>query len=304
MFVEIGYLAVGTLLGYLLRNSKPAQSLPGRAMLWTIYALLFILGAKLGGDQSMFQSLGLLGAQGLTIGLCCLGGSVLCTCPARAMFQARISLDLPQAKTGLFRSLAGSMIILGCFCLGILAARLGLPAWLYQGDVSLYILWALLFFVGMGMGYNLATLLIVRELGFRVLLVPLLTFAGTCLGAVLAFFLLDLDMRSVLAAGFGFGYYSLTSVMVTEMHSAALGSIALLANVFRELFTLVATPLLVRLFGPIAPMAACGAPAMDDCLPVIIQFTGERYGFISLFTGLVLTIAVPFLVPFVLTFGT
>jgi uncharacterized membrane protein YbjE (DUF340 family) len=192
---------------------------------------------------------------------------------------------------------------MGCFCLGLLLSRLGLPGRLYNGNISLYILWVLLFFVGMGMGYNLVSLLIVRELGFRVLLVPLLTFAGTGLGALLAYFFLNLEIRSVLAAGFGFGYYSLTSVIATEMHSASLGSIALLANVFRELFTLVATPLLVRLFGPFAPMAACGAPAMDNCLPIIIQFTGERYGFISIFTGLVLTIVVPFIIPFVLTFG-
>ena len=98
------------------------------------------------------------------------------------------------------------------------------------------------------------------------------------------------------------GYYSLSTVIVTELATPALASITLLANVFRELFTLLATPVLVRLFGPLSPVAASGAPGVDVCLPVIMRFSGERYSFLALFNGLLMTMLVPFMVPLALTF--
>lgn len=79
-----------------------------------------------------------------------------------------------------------------------------------------------------------------------------------------------------------------------------MGSISLLANVFRELFTLLATPLLVRFPGPLGPVASAGAAGVDTCLPVIIHFCGERFGVLALFNGLVFTMLVPFLIPLTL----
>jgi uncharacterized membrane protein YbjE (DUF340 family) len=155
----------------------------------------------------------------------------------------------------------------------------------------------------MGIGFDLGSLLIVREMGLRAALVPLLAIAGTGLGAAASSFVFaDLTIKDTVLVGAGFGYYSLSSVLISNHGLVALGSIALISNVFRELFTLLFTPLLARLFGPLAPVAAAGAPGMDTCLPVIVRFTGERYGIISLFNGLVMTMLVPFLVPFLLLF--
>ena len=303
MLVELGWLAGGVLPGWLLRGSRPAAQRIGQATLGTIYALLFILGARLGGDEALFQAMGSLGVQGVTVGLCCTLGSALCVLPAQKYFQVRkpgTQSDGNAEAGGLMRGMRGSLYILACFCLGLALGRLGLPPWLYTGNVFLYTLWAMLLCVGMGMGSDLGAFLILRDLGPRVLLVPVLTVAGTVLGAVPACLLLPLDLRSTLAVGAGFGYYSLSSVLVTELHGAALGSVTLIANIFRELFTILATPLLLRLLGPLAPIAAAGAPAMDTCLPGIVYFAGERYGFIALFSGLLLTVVTPFFVSFIL----
>ena len=54
MFAEIGVLAAGVLPGRLLRNSAAAHKAISRSTMLTIYALLFILGAKLGGNAAVF----------------------------------------------------------------------------------------------------------------------------------------------------------------------------------------------------------------------------------------------------------
>jgi uncharacterized membrane protein YbjE (DUF340 family) len=92
--------------------------------------------------------------------------------------------------------------------------------------------------------------------------------------------------------------------MTTEMAGAALGSVSLIANIFRELFCLLATPLLARLLGPLSAVAAAAAPAMDTCLPVLSRFTGDRFAVIAVFNGLVITILVPLFIPLTLKLFT
>ena len=71
---------------------------------------------------------------------------------------------------------------------------------------------------------------------------------------------------------------------------------ALLANITRELFTLLAAPLMVRFFGTLAPIAAGGATAMDTTLPIISQTAGREYVPVSIYCGFVTDFSVPFLV--------
>lgn len=58
--------------------------------------------------------------------------------------------------------------------------------------------------------------------------------------------------------GIGFGYYSLSSIFITEYKGTELGTIALLSNIVREMITLLLSPLLVKVAGPLAPIAAGG----------------------------------------------
>jgi uncharacterized membrane protein YbjE (DUF340 family) len=92
------------------------------------------------------------------------------------------------------------------------------------------------------------------------------------------------------------GYYSLSSVILTHSRGIELGSIALISNILRELFTLLSAPLLVRIFGRLAPISAGGVTSMDITLPVIIRFSGKEYAALAVFHGAVLDPLVPLLV--------
>ncbi len=198
-----------------------------------------------------------------------------------------------------------SLVIVGCFVAGILGGMLApLPASFAPADCTVYVLYALLLFVGITLGSDAHVWhALKRRRQLRLALVPLLIAVGTLVGVSVASLLLpSLGLRNALAVGAGFGYYSLSSVLITQAHSEELGVIALLANLIREIATLLLAPLLVQLFGGLAPIASAGATAMDSTLPIIVRFAGKEYSIAALFSGVMLSAAVPFLILFILTF--
>ena len=120
-----------------------------------------------------------------------------------------------------------------------------------------------------------------------------------CVGAAaVAFFLPRYGVGDWLAVSSGFGYYSLSGILITELRGSALGTLALLYNIFRELRVILCAPLLCRLFGPLAPICQGGATSGDTTLPVIAAACGRQFVPLSIYHGICVDFTVPFLVPF------
>ena len=194
----------------------------------------------------------------------------------------------------------GSLIIVAFFIAGLLLARWGwIPSSLSEGDVSIWALYALMFLVGISIGSDTQALKAIRGQHWKILWVPVATWAGTLVGTALASLLLpSRNLADCLAVGSGFGYYSLSSIFITEYRGAELGTIALAANIIREIITLLGAPLLVCWFGKLAPICAGGATTMDTTLPVITRFSGKEFVVVSIFHGFIVDFSVPFLVTF------
>lgn len=197
----------------------------------------------------------------------------------------------------------GSLIVLSIFIAGMLLAYLGvLPSVMAQYDLSTIALYFLMFMVGVSIGADEHVVEILKSVNFKIILVPIGVVVGTIIGAfVVSFIVKGIDTKNVLAIGSGFGYYSLSSIFIGKISGNEMGVVALLANMIRELSTLMLAPLYVRLFGRLAPVAAAGATSMDTCLPVIMKYSGKEVAIIALFSGIALTIVVPFLVVFILS---
>lgn len=197
----------------------------------------------------------------------------------------------------------GTLLVLLCFFGGIGVGILDwLPQAVAQSDAALWVLYVMLFGAGMGVGFDLKALRILRQLKARILLLPLTVVMGSFVGCCFAWLLLgDMAFVDTLAVGAGFGYYSLATVIITQMGDPALGSVTLLSNMIHELITLLTAPLLVRMVGPLGPVVAGGAASMDTCLPTIAKYSGERYAILAVFSGMTLTMLVPLLVPAIMS---
>lgn len=211
----------------------------------------------------------------------------------------------PAEKEGLqgssllrgLKVMKGSLIVVGFFVIGLLGGiEKMVPAWLLNGEVSFVALCSLLLFVGLGIGLNPEMKKEVRSLSPRMALLPVVTIIGSWLGALLIWTVLHRTLSDCMAINSGFAYYSLSSIFITEYRGAELGTIALLANIIREMLTLLGTPLMARWFGPLAPISAGGATTMDTTLPILSQTVGQRYVALSIYHGFVVDFTVPFLV--------
>lgn len=192
----------------------------------------------------------------------------------------------------------GSLIIIAFFLLGALCGLYHLiPYDFTQSKLSFYALCALMFCVGISVGNDPQTLKSFRSLNPRLVLLPIMTIVGTLAGcSVASLFLSHRSLTDCLAVGSGFGYYSLSSIFITEAKGAELGTIALLANIMREITALLCAPLLVRYFGKLAPISVGGATTMDTTLPIITRCSGQEFVIVAIFHGFVVDFSVPFLV--------
>ena len=196
----------------------------------------------------------------------------------------------------------GSLVILFFFCSGVLLARLGLiPTYLIEHDCTVYALWLLMLLVGISIGSDRRLGEILRTLRPRVLLLPMATTVGTFAGTALVSLFLTYSVSECMAVGAGFAYYSLSSIFISQYKGPELGTIALISNIARELFTLLLTPLLARYMGPLIPISCGGASTMDTTLPVITRYCGKEWIFVSIVHAMILDFSVPFWVIFFCT---
>ena len=202
----------------------------------------------------------------------------------------------------------GSLLVVAFFALGCLLGWSDyLPQALIETDFSMYVLYLLMFLVGLSIGSDKKLKEILRSIRPRLLLVPLATIIGTLIGsALISLVLTKWSLSECLAVGCGFGYYSLSSILITQIKeptlglqmATELGTIALIANIIREIIVLLGTPFLVKYFGRLAPICAGGATTMDTTLPIITRYSGKDMVFISILHAILVDLSVPFFVSF------
>jgi len=195
-------------------------------------------------------------------------------------------------------AMKSSLIIIAFFLAGILLGQSNIfPAEISFDQLSMIALYVLMVLIGLSFGSDPRLPEILRSVSLKILLVPISTILGTFLGILIYNMLIHgVELKDSLAIGSGFGYYSLSGVLISQFSGESMGTLALLANIIREIFSLLFSPLLSRYFGKLAPIASAGATSMDTTLPVILKSSGKEYLIVSLFHGVALTILVPFII--------
>jgi uncharacterized membrane protein YbjE (DUF340 family) len=190
-------------------------------------------------------------------------------------------------------------VALGSLALGILCGGLFLSPEMTAGMDTLmsYALMILLVSVGIEVGTNKTVFWKIREYHIKILAIPLGVAVGSISGGILLGIFLG-DAPNVSAAiSSGFGFYSVSAVILRELGGSRLGTVAFMTNMFRELLSYLLIPLVAKYCGRYAAIAPSGATAMDTTLPAIAKSTDHETALMAVITGVVLTALVPILVP-------
>ncbi len=197
------------------------------------------------------------------------------------------------------------MVVVGIIA-GLCGLSLQLPSEISLPQILLYLL---IIQVGLGIGMRPDLKNIFKNFKPGMLLLPICTIAGTLsFTFIAAMFLRGDNFSDVMAVGSGFGYYTLSSVLIGQFKEATAGpeaaasiaALALLANVVREMFALISCRYLSKRGYGITAISVAGINSMDVCLPMIIgeneDSSGSQLVPAALFHGIALEISVPLLV--------
>lgn len=190
-----------------------------------------------------------------------------------------------------------TIIILSAVILGIIVGVGFFPSqWVFATNYFMDIgLCLLLLLVGIDIGKQKNILVELKKMGLSLLIVPIMIAGGSIIGAMLGGALIGLPLNEAGAVGAGFGWYSLSAVMLAD-YSTHLSALAFLSNVLRELLAIVSVPLIAKYIGYMEAVAPGGATAMDTTLPIITQYTDSKTAVLAFVSGVLLSSMVPLLV--------
>ena len=154
--------------------------------------------------------------------------------------------------------------------------------------------WNLLLIFMLFIGLDLAYSPLDRSwLNWKIMLVPLGCIIGSLAGALLSSFIIkDINLKDLIMLSQGYGFYSMSGIVVTELKNAELGSIALMNDLFREIIAI----LLMYSIGwryPRSAISAAAATAMDVTLPMVKQACGNNFIPHAMVSGFILSILAP-----------
>jgi uncharacterized membrane protein YbjE (DUF340 family) len=150
--------------------------------------------------------------------------------------------------------------------------------------------------VGIGIGHNKKVFHYVRQLGMKIILLPLAILIGSLTGGALSGIILKITPQISILSAAGMSYYSITGAYMTSTYGIETGTYGFLVNVMREFFTILFMPVLIKISKG-SPIAGGAAGNMDTMLMPITKFEGAELGLAALITGTILTLAVPLLLP-------
>ncbi|ENX58345.1 MULTISPECIES: lysine exporter LysO family protein [Acinetobacter] len=206
----------------------------------------------------------------------------------RQSVQGKISLHL---FLNALKNIAKAFLALG---VGILFGVMVNSSGLTISFNSWYLLLIFIFLIGIELAF---TQFDRSWLSWKILLVPVAAFVGSCLASLLNYFILsnEYSLNEVMALAQGYGWYSMSGILFTELHSAKLGGIALLTDLFREIFAILLMYCLGWRF-PRSAISSAGATSMDVTLAMVKQSCGTHYVPHAMMSGLILSLLAPLLI--------
>lgn len=168
-------------------------------------------------------------------------------------------------------------------------------------DNTNYILAILMFAVGISIGLNKQVFKKIKEYHLKIFIIPFGTIIGSLAGGALSSILLSMQLKEGMAVASGLGWYSLSGVMITNLASSRLGTIAFISSLLREILSFIAIPFLVRTLNVYAAIAPAGATSEDTTLPMLIKYTNEEVVVLAIFHGVICSFMVPILIRFFLS---
>ena len=298
------FILLPLILGYLVRIEQPARlAVVNQLVNASIYVILFLMGMGLAGLEQLGAGMAAMSGQAVILFaiITPLNLLALWALSRRSALRADASRVVEGAPMTRWEALSGSLTLAAAVALGVAAGVvLGLMEISLDTDtLAEWALYALLALIGCQLrssGMSLRQILLNRH----GLFIALSVMASSLLGGLLAAPLLALDWNQGMAMSAGFGWYSLSGILIGDQLGPILGGAAFFNDLSRELLAFLLIPLTIQRFTPLA-IGFGGATSMDFTLPVIQQTGGVACVPVAVVSGFLLSLASPPMILFLLS---
>lgn len=266
-----------------------------------VYFILLLLGLGLGQMEGLAAQLGGMAAQVIALVLVLFVINMFGLWLFHRWQPMSVERVEDSVSPGYSRLFLAGLKPLVAVIAGVLAGYYLLPDMPMAEQLATWALMFLLFLIGLQLrnaGLSLRKLLMNRQ-GLGIALA--LTLSSLVAGALLVPWL-GLPWHDALAVASGFGWYSLSGIVIGEALGPAWGGVAFLNDVLREIVALAIIPLLIA-SRPAMAIGYGGATAMDFTLPVIRSNGGLPCVPVAIASGFLLSFLSPVLMGVFLSLG-
>lgn len=267
-----------------------------------VYFILALLGLGLGQMEGLVNQLGTMAGQMSALVVVLFVANMAGLWLLHRLWpMVPEPRDVSSERAGYLRLFMAALKPLFAVLVGLLAGYYLLPVIPQAEQLATWSLMLLLFLIGLQLrnaGLSLRKLLMnTQGLGIAVVLA-----LSSLLAGVLLIPVLGLPWNDVLALASGFGWYSLSGIVIGDALGPAWGGVAFLNDVLREIIALAIIPLVIG-SRPAMAIGYGGATAMDFTLPVIRSNGGLRCVPVAIASGFLLSFLSPVLMGVFLAFG-
>lgn len=302
MLYGLAIVFIPLFLGYaFLLSDKKLLYVVNRITVICLYLILLVMGISLGQLDNLMEKLPQIGAIAAGASLILHLSNLLFL----MLFDRLKPMESKQAPTGELPSrlsqLFESVKLLITTFVGVLIGFAMKGVVDFPFHASTYVLVVMIFFVGIHLRNSGIPL---REvfLNKKGIITSLLFIASGLAGGVVMAFALDLPMARALAIASGFGWYSLSSVLINDAWGPVYGSIAFFNDLSREIMCLFLIPFFMQRY-PATAVSVAGATALDCTLPIIQKAGGIQMVPFAISFGFIVNIVSPILLAFFIGLG-
>jgi len=254
-----------------------------------VYVILFLMGISLSHLDNFAQNIQNIGLYSFTVLACVSAANLLALWGLDKRLSKTVEGDGETLSKWhlILESVQLIFVIAAGFIVGLFVSEelIDIDA-ITEGALVL-----LLLLIGCQLrnsGMKLREILL-NSWGIKIALVMMMS---SWVGGLIAALLLDIPLTNGLALASGFGWYSLSGILITDGLSPVFGGAAFIIDLGRELVAILIIPSLIRLH-PSTAIGYAGATAMDFTLPMIQKSGGNGYVPLAIVSGFILSLASP-----------
>ncbi len=280
-------------IGFAIPSNSKMTQFADKGLTYLVFIILTLIGIELSQVEGLSNQLGEIALYVTVLSILTVGTGLF----GLMLFDRLRPWHAKQssAKTQQHRvSIRGSLIQVICVVLGMIIGYF-LPENYMPPDITMTImLMILILLVGIGLKGSGITLkeVLLNQRGVEMSII--FTLAVLAGGLLFALLFTDVSWTKGLALASGFGWYSLSAIVMTDAYGAIWGSVALFNDLIREFFALIFIPVFMRKY-PSAAVGLGGATSFDFTLPIIQQSGGLKVVPLAISFGFIINIVSPVL---------